>query len=95
MARSILYCRSVAGGNEDKAVVVASSIAVIREVGLVEYPVANTCGRLSTVVDEAKSFVEEENAFELEVVAAVVNATSAKKEEEILLLLIDVDRISD
>jgi hypothetical protein len=36
IARSILYCRSDAGGKDDKAAVVASSMAVVREVGLVE-----------------------------------------------------------
>lgn len=36
IARSILYCKSVAGGKDDRAAAVASSMAVVREVGLVE-----------------------------------------------------------
>ena len=36
IARSILYCMSVAVGNDANAAVVASSMAVVREVGLVE-----------------------------------------------------------
>ena len=42
MARSTLYCRSDAGGKDDKADAVASSMAAVSDVGLVEYPVANT-----------------------------------------------------
>ena len=35
-ARSILYCKSDAGGKDDKADDVASSMAAVSEVGLVE-----------------------------------------------------------
>ncbi len=36
IARSILYCRSDAGGKDDRAAAVASSMAVVREAGLLE-----------------------------------------------------------
>ena len=46
IAKSISYCILVAGGKDDNAMLTDSSIADDND-GLVEYPVANDCGRLS------------------------------------------------
>ena len=104
MARSILYCKSDAGGKDDKADAVASSMAAVSEVGLVEYPVANTCGRLSfmVVVDDDDVPCSLVDCIILDRVAGaagehVVVLLRLYKNEMLLLLLwlMDLERSSD